>query len=349
MKRNIDFIGRKHIWFSISGAVIALGLIVILWKGLNFGIEFKGGNLFDLKFKDAPKIEEVRKAILPLGLGASTIQPIGEGTELLIRTPRLSRTEQDKVVEAIKKSFGVKDVGIVDVGPGWGSQVTNGAIKALIASLVILLIYISIRFEYKMAFSAIAAVFHDILVAAGVYAVVGAAHNTLTSIGLTFFPREITPNTIAAFLTIIGYSLYDTMVVFHRIKENTQIIGKRTYSEMANDSLNQVLMRSINTNLVALIPVFVLLLVGGQTLKDFAFALLIGFASGTYSTIFISTPVLSMWKEMEPRYKILRERYAGPAPAQPAAVEIPAEQPTLEAPTSKPKISKKRRKKRSRR
>lgn len=351
MRRKIDFIGRKHIWFSVSGVLLVLGLVVILWKGLNFGIEFKGGNLFDVQFKEAPSTGEIRKVLSPLGLGASVIQPVGKGNELLIRTSRLSRTTQSQVEDALKKSFKVEDVGIVDVGPGWGSQVTNGAIKALIASLVVLFIYISIRFEYKMAIAAIVTLFHDLSVAAGVYAVVGAAHSILTSIGLTFFPREVTPNTIAAFLTIMGYSLYDTMVVFHRIKENTEIIGKRTYSEMANDSLNQVLMRSINTNLTSLIPVIVLLLVGGQTLKDFAFALLVGFALGTYSTIFISTPVLAILKEMEPRYRILRERYkeapAGPIPV--ALEEVTEAQPSLEAPPSRPKISKKRRKKRRRR
>lgn len=350
MRPNIDFIGRKKIWFSVSAVVIALGLLVILWKGLNFSIEFKGGNLFDVQFKQVPSVGEVRKALSLLGLGGSVIQPVGKGNELLIKTSRLPQGTQAKVEDTLKKNFKVKDVSTVDVGPGWGSQVTNGAIKALIASLFALLIYITIRFEFKMAVAALAALFHDLLVAAGVYAIVGAAHSTLTGIGLTFFPREITPNTIAAFLAILGYSLYDTMVVFHRIKENTETIGKRTYSEMANDSLNQVLMRSINTNLVSLIPVIVLLLVGGQTLKDFAFALLVGFASGTYSTIFISSPILALWKEMEPRYKILRERY-GEAPAGPAPVaeEAAEEKPFLEAPLPKPKISKKRRRKRRRR
>lgn len=364
MRFNIDFIGRKGIWFSISGVIIALGLIVILWQGLNFGIEFKGGNLFDVKFKEAPSVAEVRKVLTPLELGASGIQPIGAGKELLIKTDRLSREKQNQVVAALKKEFKVADAGITDVGPGWGSQVTNGAIKALIGSLIVLLLYISIRFEYKMAVAAVAALFHDLLIVIGIYAMVGAGHNLFARIGLTVFPTEITPNTVAAILTILGFSLYDTIVIFHRIKENAPAIGKRTYSKMTNDSINQVLFRSINTSLVAVIPPVALLIAGGQTLKDFAFALVVGLISGAYSSIFIASPILAFWKELEPRYKILRERYgalpapevsppAGAlAPGAPTAERVEAE--GVERPTPpptaapKPRVSKKRRKRRRR-
>jgi SecD/SecF fusion protein len=306
---NINFIGRKEIWFTISATIIVVGFIVIAVKGLNFGVEFKGGNLFDIKFGEAPTVAQVRTALDPLGLGASVIQPIGKGNELLIRTSRLPRDVQVKVVDTLKTQFKVQDVSIVDVGPGWGRQVTSGAIKALIVSLLLLLIYISFRFEYKMAVAAIIALFHDLLIVLGIYAVVSAGHDVLAGIGLGFLPREVTPNTVAAILTILGFSLYDTIIVFHRIRENTENIGKRTYSEMANDSINQVLVRSINTSITALIPVAVLLFVGGETLKDFAFALVVGLAFGSYSSIFIASPILAMWKETEPRYRVLRERY----------------------------------------
>lgn len=360
MRFKIDFIGRKKIWFTISATIIVIGFIVIAVKGLNFGVEFSGGNLFDVKFREVPTVAQVRTTLDPLGLGASVIQPIGKGNELLIRTSRLPRDVQIKVVDALKAQFKVEDVGIVDVGPGWGSQVTNGAIKALIGSLLLLLIYISFRFEYKMAVVVIVALFHDLLIVLGIYALVNAGHDTLARIGLGFLPREITPNTVAAILTILGFSLYDTIIIFHRIRENTANIGKRTYSEMVNSSINQVLMRSINTSIVEYIPVIVLIFIGGETLKDFAFALGLGLASGAYSSIFIASPILAMWKEIEPRNRVLRERYgrpeeareeipvSGPEPARPGELAPSmAEAPVVSAPKPKPK--KYRRKKRRRR
>lgn len=311
MRYHFNFIGRKNLWFAISGGIIAIGLIAVLLGGLRLGIEFEGGTLIDAKFTGkVPAIAEVRKTIKPFKLGDSVIQS-KEGNELLIRTKRLSNDEKDKVQTAIEKAFKVKDINTTTVGPEWGQQVTSGAIKALLFSLLVLLIYISLRFEYKMAVAAIIALFHDILVVIGIYALVGLGFNFLNGIGLTFFPREVTPNTVAALLTILGYSLYDTIVVFHRIQENTPLIGKRTFSDMTNDSVNQVLMRSINTSLTALIPVTVLLAIGGETLKDFAFALFVGLISGAYSSIFIASPILAMWKEIEPRYRVARERFGG--------------------------------------
>lgn len=359
MRFNIDFIGRKKIWFTISATIIVIGFVVIAVKGLNFGVEFSGGNLFDVKFREAPTVAQVRRTLDPLGLGlgASVIQPIGKGNELLIRTSRLPRDVQIKVVDTLKAQFKVQDASIVDVGPGWGSQVTNGAIKALIGSLLLLLIYISFRFEYKMAVVVIVALFHDLLIVLGIYAFVNAGHDTLARIGLGFLPREITPNTVAAILTILGFSLYDTIIIFHRIRENAANIGKSTYSEMVNSSINQVLMRSINTSIAEYIPVVVLFFVGGETLKDFAFALLLGLASGAYSSIFIASPILAMWKEIEPRYKVLRERYGlareevsvpGPELARRGGlVSSMVEGPEVTAP--KPKSKKYRRKKKRRR
>lgn len=310
---NFNFIGRKKIWFAASGAVIAIGIVAILLNGLNFGIEFQGGTLLDISFKGkAPTVGSVRKVLNPFRLGDSVIQP-KEGNELLIRTTRLSAEDTDKVQAALKKEFKIEEINTTTVGPGWGSQVTNGAVKALFFSMLVLLIYISIRFEYKMAVAAIAALFHDIVIVVGIYALVGLTYSTLAGAGLSFLPREVTPNTVAALLTIMGYSLYDTVVTFHRVQENTPFIGKRTYSQLVNDSVNQVFMRSINTSLTSLIPVTVLMLFGGETLKDFAFALFVGLLSGTYSSMFIASPILAMWKEAEPKYRIQRERYGLPA------------------------------------
>ena len=308
MKRryNFEFIGRKWLWFGISGAIILVGLIAALLGGLTWGVEFQGGNQFDVRFKKAPTVNEVRKVLDGMKLGASLIQPVGSGNEYLIRTPRLSSKTRTEVQTELKKDFEVKDISTRDIGPGWGQQVTDGALKALIASLFILFIYLSIRFEFKMAVATLISLVHDALVVVGIYAIVGLVEQ---KIGVAYIPTEITPNTVAALLTILGFSMYDTIVVFHRIRENAEFIGKRTYSRMANDSINQVLMRSVNTSLTELIPVFVLFAFGGETLKDFAFAMFLGLNAGAYSSIFIASPILAMWKENEPKYMMQREKY----------------------------------------
>ena len=320
MKRryNFEFIGRKWLWFGISGAIILVGLVATLLGGLTWGVEFQGGNQFDVRFKKAPTVNEVRHVLNDMKLGANTIQPVGSGNEYLIRTPRLSSKTRTEVQTELKKNFEVKDISTRDIGPGWGRQVTDGALKALIASLFILFIYLSIRFEFKMAVATLIALVHDALVVVGIYAIIGLIEQNL---GIAYIPTEITPNTVAALLTILGFSMYDTIVVFHRIKENAEFIGKRTYSRMANDSINQVLMRSVNTSLTELIPVFVLFAFGGETLKDFAFAMFLGLISGGYSSIFIASPILAMWKETEPKYRMQREKY-GTLESKPAVVEV---------------------------
>jgi preprotein translocase SecF subunit len=305
-KFNIRFIDRKWLWFSISGAIIAVGLLSMALGGLKFGIEFKGGNQYDVVFQNRPAVSEIRKVLDPIKLGASTIQNVGSNNVVQIRTPRLTKAQQTDMKNALTKNFKLKEgISLRDIGPGWGQEVTNGALRALVVSLFVLLLYISIRFEFKMAVAAILALVHDGLIVVGIYSFVGLLE---TKLGISWIPSEITPNTVAALLTILGFSLYDTIVVFHRIKENTELIGKRTYSMMTNDSINQVLMRSINTSLTALIPVFVLLLFGGETLKDFAFAMFVGLISGAYSSIFIASPILAMWKETEQRYRMIREK-----------------------------------------
>ncbi|MBI4743752.1 MAG: protein translocase subunit SecF [Actinobacteria bacterium] len=290
---KFNFMDKKPIWFSLSGIFIIISIVALIFKGLNFGIEFKGGTLFDLKFKKSATAEDVRKVLKPLGLSGSIVQPISK-TEMLIKSKSLSKELQKNLLDALRSKIGIKEIRYIqNVGPGWGAHITRAAVTALILSLGSLLIYISIRFEFKMAVSAILALFHDILITIGVYALVG---------------KEVTPNTIAALLTILGYSLYDTIVVFHRILENSIRLGKRTYSMMVNDSINQVLVRSLNTTLTTLLPVIALLSFGGETLKDFAFALFVGITSGAYSSIFTASPILVVWKEREPKYKSLRKR-----------------------------------------
>lgn len=291
---RVDFVGRKKVWFLLSLGVIVLGMTAVLVRGLEFGIEFKGGTAFAYKFPADVSIAEVREALKKQGVEESIIQPLGED-QTLIRTVTLAAAEEEALRQGLAEDIGGELQTVETVGPGWGRYITERAILALVVSVFALLIYTSIRFEFKMAVAVIIALLHDILVTVGVYALVG---------------RQVTPNTVAAILTILGYSIYDTVVVFHRIRENTAKITKKTYSEVVNISENEVLMRSINTSLTTLFPIMALLLVGGETLKDFAFALLIGVSSGSYSSLFTASPFLAWWKEREPRYQALQARLA---------------------------------------
>jgi len=222
--------------------------------------------------------------------------------------------EADRLRLALAKEAGVSanDINETDVGPTWGGTISRKALTALIVFLVLVTAYISLRFEPKMALGALVALGHDMIITAGIYALVG---------------REVTPETVIAVLTILGYSLYDTVVIFDKIKENTEtvsLVARETYTGVANMSLNQTFMRSVNTSLVVLLPIGALLLFGGQTLKNFAFALFIGVASGTYSSIFVAAPVLSILKEREPRYQQIRSKAQARA-ARPGLRSVPSE------------------------
>ncbi|MCL5292264.1 MAG: protein translocase subunit SecF [Actinobacteria bacterium] len=295
MNFNIDFIGRIKIWFAISATVILIGMVGLGARGLNFGIDFKGGTSFEVKTSKEVTVAKMREELKRLGIDNAVVQPVS-GNQMLVRTRDISADEQAKVKNDIAQHFGVKpsEINVQSVGPGWGREITNAAVQALVLALAGLLVYISFRFEFKMAVAAIGALVHDILITIGIYALVG---------------REVNPNTIAALLTILGYSLYDTIVVFHRIKENGGTMAKETYSAMVNRSINQVLIRSINTTMTVILPVGAILFLGGETLKDFAFALFIGIASGAYSSIFVATPLLTLWKEREPQNQVLRRKY----------------------------------------
>jgi preprotein translocase subunit SecF len=310
-----DFVGRKWWWFAFSALVILLGVVSLLTQGLNYGIDFKGGTSWEVK---APRVSvaKARDALRPLGLGEAKIQIAGSDT-LRVEAKHRSAADQTKVTDKLAE-LGKVDAGQVsvnDVGPSWGKDVTKKARTALIVFFVLITIYISLRFEWKMALAAILAVIHDILVTVGVYA-------------LSRF--EVTPATVVAFLTILGYSLYDTVVVFDKVQENTKAMAtsqRMTYTDVVNLSMNQVLMRSINTSLVAIMPILSVLVIGsgvlGATaLKDFGLALLVGLITGAYSSIFVASPILAMIKEREPRYIAMRQRVAskgGHVPLTPAA------------------------------
>lgn len=298
----VNIVGHKYVWFTISGIIVIVAAVALATKGLNFGIDFKGGTELDIRCRPGTTISQVRGAAARLGYGTAQIQA-GQDNAFIVRTPKLDDQKKKALTDSINKDGAIEktakgdlDVSINEVGPGWGSQVSRQAIIALAVFIIAILIYISIRFEFKMAICAIIEIFHDFIITVGVYALVG---------------RQVTPATVVAVLTILGYSLYDSVVIFDRIKENTDQLtrqSRKTYSQTVNDSVNQVLARSINTSLTTLIPILALLLFGGETLKAFAFALFVGVLSGTYSSIILAPPILSVWKETEPKYKSFRER-----------------------------------------
>lgn len=323
-RKNIDFLGKKWIFFTISGVILAIAIIALIVKGLNFGIDFTGGTELDIKVKPGTGLETVRTAAGSVGFSTAQIQSTGANA-FIIRVPKLDDAKKTELENALKaKANMVQILGVNNVGPGWGGQVSRQALIALIVFIIAIIIYISFRFEFKMAITAVIELLHDSVITIGVYALLG---------------REVTPATVIAFLTILGYSLYDTIVVFDRIKENSDLLtrqSRKTYTDVANDSVNQVLARSINTSLTTLIPIVSILLFGGPTLKAFALPLFIGVVSGAYSSIILAPPILSMMKEAEPKYRAYREQATrrqtreGKA-AVPAATAKAAVQPRAKA------------------
>lgn len=307
-----NFIGRRRIWFAISTVVILVGLVSLATRGLNFGIDFRGGTSWQVPTTTV-SVAQARSALGSLGIAEATVATLGNGSNRtlevqadLARTgSAVHRTQLQQQVSAKLASLAhvaPSDVSINDVGPTWGSNITNKALEALVAFFLGISLYITLRFEWKMAVAAIAAVVHDILVTIGIYSLSG---------------FQVTPATVVAFLTILGYSLYDTIVVFDRVQENTRggigTSGKLTYSDTVNLSMNQVLMRSINTSLVAILPILSVLVIGAEflgatTLREFGLALFIGLTTGAYSSIFVASPLLAILKEHEPRYVAIRQR-----------------------------------------
>jgi preprotein translocase subunit SecF len=304
---TVDFVGRRKTWFSVSLAIIVLGLGSLGIRGFNFGIDFKGGSSWEVLAPNT-SITAMTHAVESAGLTNPGVEKLGSDTyQVTADINALSLKKQGvittQVVDAMAKVAGVSDfqVSTSNVGPTWGGQITNKALEALIVFFIAVVAYISIRFEPKMAVAAFIAMVHDLLVTVGVY---------------SLFGFQITPDTVIAILTILGYSLYDTVVVFDRVRDNTGGVlkgGDLTYSEMVNLSMNQTLARSINTSLVAILPVLAVLLIGADllgatTLQDYGLALFVGLMSGAYSSIFIASPLLAWMKEREPRYRDLAAR-----------------------------------------
>ena len=301
---NFDFVGRRKLWFTLSLVAVLIGLGSLVTRGLNLGIDFEGGVVWEVPAGDA-SVADARDAIDQFGLGNATIQELesDEGVELRIEAEPVTATTSDQVTDALAKVSGssADDVSLTSVGPSWGREISDKAIRALIVFLVLVTIYIALRFELKMAIPTLVALIHDVLITIGVYA--------LTQL-------EVTPATVIAVLTILGYSIYDGIVVFDKVDENTRLVsstGGLSYGGMVNVSLNQALMRSLNTTITALLPVASLLVVGSWimgavVLQEFAIALLIGLFSGAYSSLFIASPLLAWLKEREPRYRDIKRR-----------------------------------------
>lgn len=317
---SYDFIGRRRRWYLASGIVLLISVLSIAIRGLHPSIDFKGGAVFQFP-RHGHSITDVRNAVKAAGVTPEVVTITGSGglSRFRVETKALTQNSTvDKVKDVevqLEQRIGVteKEINVSTVGSTWGSQITKKAIYGLVIFLIAVSIYLSVRFEWRMALAAIIALIHDLIITAGIYSLVG---------------FEVSPSTVIALLTILGYSLYDTVVVFDKVRENIAGItggSRMTLSQAANLAVNQTLVRSINTSIIALLPVVGLLvigagLLGAGSLKDLALALMIGLASGAYSSIFIATPLVADMKEREPAYRQLARRVAarqaaGPTPA----------------------------------
>jgi len=293
---NFNFVGKGKIWFIISSVVILAGIAGYLVQGgFNFGIDFLGGTLMEVEFDREVSIAEVRDVMENLDLGNAILQPVepnrfNESNRVIIRTTPIDIKTKNEILNSLDENIGINKTPLQDrtVSPGFGKKITRNALIAIGVSILGILIYVWIRFELRFGATAIFALVHDVLVTLGVYAISN---------------REINTATIAAILTILGYSLNDTIVVFDRIRENTSMARKLGYAQVVNNSINKTLTRSINTSVTTLFPIVLLLIAGSPALKDFAFALTIGIISGTYSSIFFASPILVAWNSRFPKYK----------------------------------------------
>ena len=298
---GLDVVGRSRLIYRVTAVVLLLCLAAMVFRGFNFGIDFAGGNSLRLPGSTA-QLEQVQEAAEDAGAEVASAQVVG-GNTLLLRTAALDNDTERAVVDAVAAAAGVdpSQVSPESVSPEWGQDITRQALVALAVFLVAVVLFLAVRFQPKMAIGAIAALLHDIVLTAGIYALVG---------------FEVSPSTVIGFLTILGFSLYDTVVVFDKVDENVRDLdrsARMTWGEAANLAVNQTLMRSINTSVIALLPVAGLLFVGAGllgvgTLKDLALVLFVGLAAGAYSSIFLATPIVADLKEREPEVQALRRR-----------------------------------------
>ncbi|SDL68313.1 protein translocase subunit SecF [Nonomuraea jiangxiensis] len=300
---DVDFVGKWKLWYSLSGFLLIISLAGLLINGLNLGVEFRGGTVFTFKSEQA-SVEQVRQTVLDGGVHQAIVQSAGTNG-WRVTTESLPENTREQLQSQIAQDYKtpVGQVSVQAIGPSWGGEVSQKAWIGLAVFMVAIILYLSMAFEPKMALAAIVALIHDLVITAGIYAWSG---------------FEVTPATLLGFLTILGYSLYDAVVVFDMIKEVTAKLGhtsKQTYSMAANNALNHTLIRSLNTSLVAILPVAAILfigttLLGAGTLKDLSLALFVGMIVGTYSSLCVATPLLVTLKEREPKYQAIARRLA---------------------------------------
>ena len=297
---SVDFVGRRRTWYIMSGVILLLAIAAVGIRGLNLGVEFTGGAVFTVPQSNC-SVEQAREAAQTVVGGEPIVTQTGQNI-IRVQTEPVSQEQNLQIASALGQACGIEatDVTVQSVGPTWGAEITGKAVQALIVFLILVVLFLSIYFEWRMAVAALVALAHDVVMV-GIYALIG---------------LEVTPATVIGVLTILGYSLYDTVVVFDKVKENTRgIAGQsvQTYSEAANLAVNQTVVRSINTSVVALLPVIAIIIVGAGllgagTLLDLAVALFIGMAAGTYSSIFIATPFLAQLKQHQPEMKAVEAR-----------------------------------------
>jgi preprotein translocase subunit SecF len=330
---SINFIGNRRRWYGLSGFFVLLSIGALAIQGLSLGIEFKGGSSFTVN-TSSPSVAEAREAVQEAGITSDAIVQLVGDDKVRVQTEALDAAENNALQDALAAKFSVSAANIDTqiIGPSWGKEITRKALYGLFGFLLVVMIYLAMALEPKMAISAIVAVIHDVFITVGIYALVG---------------FDVTPATIIGFLTILGYSLYDTVVVFDRVRDNTKSItstSTKTYSQAVNLAVNQTIVRSANTSIVAILPVAAILfvgagLLGAGTLKDLSLALFIGLIVGTYSSIFIAPAVLTQLREKEPALQALTKRVEARTPSTASSVSTgtPAAAVNGRGPRNQPK------------
>ena len=335
---KLDYIGRRNTWFAISGIVVVIAVGAIAIKGLNLGIDFRGGTQIAFETPQPVSLDQVRSQAAEIGQANAQIQGRGASTgdsyrSFTVRTESLSPNEVQSLQQSLASSVQGEAFGVKNVSASFGRQIAKGAILAILVSLALIVLYISFRFQWKFAVPVLVALAHDVLITIGIYALLG---------------REVTTATVAAVLTVLGYSIYDTIIIFDRIRENIPLMKRASFRVLGNVSLWETIPRSLATTFITLVPILSLWLFGGDTLKDFAFALLVGIGAGAYSSIFIAAPLLAMFKEREPEYARRRDdgdavdvsvggALLGPTAPEPvAAATVPTVAPAAPAAPVKP-------------
>ena len=330
---SVNFMGNRRRWYGLSGFFVLLSIGALAIQGLSLGIEFKGGSSFTVN-TSSPSVAQAREAVQEAGITSGAIVQLVGDDKVRVQTEALDAAENNALQDALAAKFSVSAANIDTqiIGPSWGKEITRKALYGLFGFLLVVMIYLAMALEPKMAISAIVAVVHDVFITVGIYALVG---------------FDVTPATIIGFLTILGYSLYDTVVVFDRVRDNTKSItstSTKTYSQAVNLSVNQTIVRSANTSIVAILPVAAILfvgagLLGAGTLKDLSLALFIGLIVGTYSSIFIAPAVLTQLREKEPALQALTKRVEARTPSTASSVSTgsPASAVNGRGPRNQPK------------